>query len=49
MFKDILLYLELDYRDDSLITLYIVVQKSDQMDNYNAKKLVVKKVKNQHD
>ena len=39
--QDILKFLGVDYRDDPLITLYIVVlgisiSKSDQSDNYNA-------------
>ena len=55
LFKDILTYLVLDYRDASFIRLYLVVigtniQKLDELDsnNFNIYKFVVKKVKNQH-
>ena len=52
LFKDILPFLGLDYRDASLIKLYLVViviyQKLDESDNFNIQKFVVKKVKNQH-
>ena len=54
MFKDIPTFLGLDYIDASLITLYFVVLEisipnSDQSDNFIKWKLVVKKVKIQHD
>ncbi len=50
MFKDILTYLGLDYRDASLIRLYLVVigisiKKTDESDNFNRQKFVVKKKK----
>ena len=55
LFKDILTFLVLDYRDASFIRLYLVVigtniQKLDELDsnNFNIYKFVVKKVKNQH-
>ena len=53
LFKDILTFLGLDYRDASLITLYFlsyeaVLKKSDQSDNCNIQKFDNKKVKNQH-
>ena len=45
---DILTFLGLDYRDASPITLYLVVigisiKKSDETDNNNVQKFVVKK------
>ena len=51
LFKDILTFLRLDYRDALLITLYLVVigisiPKSDEYDNHNIQKFIVKKVKN---
>ena len=52
LFKDILTLLGLDYRDASLITLYLVViigistKKSVESDNFNIQKFVVQKVKN---
>ena len=35
LFKDILTFLGLYYRDDSLTTMYFVFQKSDQSDNFS--------------
>ena len=43
LFKDILTFLGLHYRDALLITIY---QKSDESDNFNIQRFVVKKVKN---
>ena len=53
LFKDILTFLGLVYRDASLIMLYLVVteisyKKSEELDNFNIQKFVVKKVKNRH-
>ena len=53
LFKDILTFLGLVYRDALLITLHLVVigisfQKSEESDNFNIQKFVVKKVKNRH-
>ena len=50
LFKDILTFLGLDIRDASLKTLYLVLiesifQKSDESDDFNIQKLVVKKSK----
>ena len=51
IFKDILTFLGLDYRDALLVTLYLVVigisiQKSGESDNSKIHNFFVKKVKN---
>ena len=53
MFKDILTFIGLDYRDASLITFYFVVlgigiQKSNNQIIISYKNLLLKKVKNRH-
>ena len=50
MFKDILTFVWLNYRDDSLIILYIFgsIPKSYKTDNYNAYNFVVEKIKTKH-
>ena len=53
MFKDILTFLGLGYRDASriafsFIVLGISIPKSDQSDNFIISKFIVKKIKNQH-
>ena len=50
LFKDILTLLGLVYRDASLITLYLVVigisfLKSEESDNFNIQKFVLKKLR----
>jgi hypothetical protein len=45
LFKDILTFLGLVYRDASLITYHIKFKK---LDNFNIQKFVVKKVTNRH-
>ena len=50
LFKDILTFLGLDYRDALLIALYLVVigisiKKSNELENFSIQKFVVNKVK----